>query len=90
MVSDTLEILGSHKEIQSGLGIQFSPVDHICKFIFDLIKRIIHHIISVNDISAQLQITLYKCIHTLCHHTHCVLCHLCNRIRYRTGILCNI
>lgn len=65
VITDTLEIFCSHKDIQTDACIRLSVIQNLGQLFLNIIEGIVHLIIIVNNLSAKLKITLYKGIDAL-------------------------
>ena len=66
VITDTLEIFCSHKDIQTDVCIRLSVIQDLGQLFLNIIEGIVHLIIIVNNLSAKLKITLYKGIDAFC------------------------
>ena len=76
MIADPLQILGHHDEIQpqlAGVGVCGDQPDQL---LFHLVEQVVHLVVFPADLPGQLQIPLYKGVHTVCHHPDDGLGHL--------------
>ena len=62
VITYTLEIFCSHKDIQTDACIRFSVIQDLGQLFLNIIEGIVHLIIIVNNLSAKLKITLYNCL----------------------------
>ena len=76
MVTDSFIIFCNHQIVQR-LDICGNSLSHTLQnFILDLIKKIIHDIIKIDNLPCKLQILLNVCIDAFCYHRSCCFRHI--------------